>query len=231
MNRGGRSTILLLSLFASLLALSSNYYTAFHLENKSADKSFSPPRIEEHHTHPNYTKTSLINVLHHNVKSSATNIDIAKYFNLTFPEQKANDDPFAPQKRTGAFWTSPKKHQDNGKNWWQHSDTCFAMDNICHASQNQWFYIHKNFTSHHEKRWQEQQPSFELKYMPSAYSRGTWADTRIQMDVDSTSHFVSWNKLRELNQCQVSMVPYHVVLQSTYNASDADYQHVLLLLQ
>ena len=65
---------------------------------------------------------------------------------------------------------------------------------------------------------QVSQPSFELKYMPHAYSVRTWADTRVQMDVKSY-HRLSREKARSMAYCETSLTPYHVVLQSVYNVS------------
>lgn len=220
-----RSSIFLLLLFAASLAFFS-YFISLRLTIDGYEQdSFAPPELREqeyppHESGNDYHQHNISsNQSHTPTKSNEATkvVNITELFNLTIPiHNYKKDDPFAPQKRTGAIWKSPYKHQNNGQSWWKYSDTCFAVDDICRASQNRWFYFHQGShrdTTNADEKWQ---PNFELKYMPYAYSVKTWADTRVQMDVQSSS-FVLWEKLLGTNQCSLSSVPYHVVLQSNYN--------------
>jgi hypothetical protein len=221
MNR--RPNIIFVLLLFATAFVSINYYTALHLNiGSDGDESFSPPQIEVRHSQHIHTHHSNLSTRTspHNQRNTPTadnpntiaKIDLATIFNFTIPiHNSKKDDPFAPQERTGQVWTSPHKNQTNGNQWWKYSDTCFAVDDICRFSQNRWFYIR-------DTRPLGWQPTLELKYMPYSYSPKTWADTRIQMTVQA-SHKISWEKLVTTNQCDVSMVPYHVILQSNYNVS------------
>ena len=210
-----RQSIYILLLIAATLVLVS-YHTSFNLTvHNLQEATFAPPPIEarsSHYENPtNIIEQTGLNKSHAPNRSNKTRVDILVVLNLSIPiHNYKKDDPFAPQKRTGSVFHHDKHHP---RFWWEHSNTCFAVDDICRASQNRWFYFHRpNSNSSITKS----QPSFELKYMPYSYSLRTWADTRIQMSVQS-SHLVPWEKIRETNQCSVSRIPYHVVLQSNYN--------------
>lgn len=141
------------------------------------------------------------------------------------PEEEELD-PFATQSPKGKRWTSPYKHQNrNAEHWWRNSDSCFEVDNICRSSQNKWFYFHHpNITS------VLHQPTLELKYMPYEYRRAAWADTRIRMNVQSTSRTEFGSRH---DKCHISSTPHHVVLQSTFNVSsivwDGIFKYVCIL--
>ncbi|KAL3804882.1 hypothetical protein HJC23_006654 [Cyclotella cryptica] len=198
-----------------------NYYALFKLESIEDTDSFTPPQSEGqigHNTTSNNTGHSL---RHRNavrsVDNTKTNLDA--HFNFTIQvHDPEKDDPFATQKRKGQKWKSPFKRQYNEERWWKYTDSCFAVDNICRLSHNRWFYYEKNRSSNPSEGYDttQWQPSFEVKYAPYAYRTGVYADTRMQLNVQS-SHRVSWEEFARGSFCHVSSVPYHIVLQSLFN--------------
>lgn len=218
-----RSSIFLLLPIAFVAALF-NYYTSLNLEIPDEVSSFSPPQIIDAQLHPQRHSTSPATSTNATIGSNKSNIDLGDYLDIPIHNWK-KDDPFAPQKQTGQIWRSSHKQQNNGPHWWRYSDTCFEVDNICRISDNRWFYFH-NSEGNSSLWWQ---PSFELKYMPYAYSVRTWADTRVQIKVQS-SHRLSKEKIRDMSHCELSSIPYHVVLQSVYNVSLLLYPNIDSLL-
>lgn len=219
-----RSNISLHLLIAAALLLL-NYHAFFKLTiGGSEQASFAQHPIDKPQSHyRNNTSYIEFPTGPSNKSDAASQVNILELLNLSIPiHNYKKDDPFAPQKQIGSVWKQQHKRRRTTRFfWWEHSDTCFAVDDICRTSQNRWFYFHQPSPKDNNTN-QKWQPSVELKYMPYSYTPKTWADTRVQMNIQSR-HLVPWEKMNKANLCRVSLVPYHVVLQSNYNDVSQSY--------
>ncbi|KAL7518303.1 LOW QUALITY PROTEIN: hypothetical protein ACHAWX_003143 [Stephanocyclus meneghinianus] len=199
-----------------------NYHSSFNLESTEDRGSFSPPRSKPHGRQGTISKDSLPTSLHPNNQRSADKIkpNIFALYNFTTEiHDPKKDNPFATQQRKGEKWTAPFRYGNNGEHWWKYSDSCFEVDNICRFSRNRWFYYTNDGSSNAGESednapWQ---PTFQLEYAPFNYRAGVYADTRIQINAQSSNR-VTWEELARGSECRVSSVPHHIVLQSLFNS-------------
>ena len=178
-------------------------------------------RHRQHHSRNNTTSADANNTEISNANESwrayfPSHVVAAWESNKGKPTEEEEDDeadPFATQNPVGERWTSPHKNKNDTQYWWQNSDSCLAVDNICRSSSNSWFYYSTSSSSYH-------QPTFELQYMPYSYRKGVYADVRVKLKVHSSSR-VSWDSLINdgSKHCRMSSIPHHVVLQSVFNVS------------
>lgn len=146
----------------------------------------------------------------------------------------SDDDPRPRRNPKGELWTGHEPaaeeddHAGSSNSWWRKTRMCFEVESICHRrAENEWFYYTPR-GSKEEGRPPPLQPTMELKSAPDKYDGGRdKGDKRISIKVSSNA--VAGSDLRfgadgksfvtaqSKDECRISPVKQHIVVQSLFN--------------